>query len=87
MNPDPDAARRNNLNNIYSWSDNLLLLVESRFTAYTGLEGLRDAYYLGVESRNCESAIPNEYPSDDPKHKAFRAGYGLGVEIWGFYEP
>lgn len=70
-----------------NWSERLRLQVEAAFSAYTGLEGLRDAYYTGVESRNCEGCIPNDYPRDDPKYRAFQAGYRLGVEIWGSDEP
>lgn len=73
--------------NPHRWSERLLLRVESAFAKYTGLDGLREAYFLGVESRNCEGAIPNEYPRDDPKHQAWRAGYRLGLELWGSDEP
>lgn len=73
--------------NPHEWTERLLLRVESAFKAYTGLGGLREAYFLGVESRNCEGMIPNEYPTDDPKYKAWQAGFRLGVAIWGSAEP
>jgi hypothetical protein len=56
--------------------------LDAAFDGYTGLEGLRGAFYLGAESCDCEGMIPNEYPSDDPKHKAFRAGYQAAMKIW-----
>lgn len=65
------------------WGEELKASVDAAFAAHTGLEGLRGPFYLGVESRNCESTIPNIYPSDDPKHKAFNAGYQFGVVRWG----
>ncbi len=56
--------------------------IDAEFAAYTGLEGLRGAFYLGGESCNCEGMIPNEYPLDDPQHKAFEAGFRAGAKIW-----
>lgn len=71
-----------------SWNGgDLATRVREAFQSYTGLEGLRDAYYLGVESRNCEGTIPCEFSRDDPKYKAFNAGYRLGIDIWGSDEP
>lgn len=57
--------------------------VDAAFSGYSQLKGLRGAFYLGVESRNCEGIIPNEYPLDDPKHKAFNAGFRFGCQLWG----
>lgn len=71
----------------WTWGERLRLRVASAYNNYTRLEGLREAYYTGVESRNCEGMIPNDYPKDDPKHQAWRAGYRLGLEIWGSDEP
>lgn len=73
--------------NPHNWSERLLLQAESAFNSYTRLDGLRGAFYEGLESRDCEGCIPNEYPTDDPKHKAWQAGFRLGVEIWGSNEP
>lgn len=65
------------------WDPEFRTMVDAAFDAYSSLEGLRSSFRLGVESRNCESMIPNEYPHDDPKHRAFEAGYRFGTELWG----
>lgn len=58
----------------HEWDERTRLRVESAFCAYTRLEGLQEAFYEGVESRNCEGTIPNEYPKDDPKHRTLERG-------------
>lgn len=73
-------------NDPHSWKERIRLRVENAFAQYTRLEGLREAYYLGVESCNCCGMLPNEYPPDDPKHKAWQAGFELGIEMWGSQE-
>lgn len=66
------------------WSDrSTKLKVDAAFHSYTGLDGLRGAFYLGVESYNCNGMIANEYPLDDPQRKAFVAGFKFGRTMWG----
>jgi hypothetical protein len=64
------------------WSSETKMKIDAAFSAYCGLEGLRGAFYVGVESCNCEGMIPNPYPSDDPKHRAFVAGYQFARKLW-----
>jgi hypothetical protein len=65
------------------WSAALKADVDAAFDKYSGLEGLRGPFYVGVESCNCEGTIPNIYPADDPKRQAFSAGYKFGSKRWG----
>lgn len=65
------------------WRPETKAKIDTAFSAYTGLEGLRGAFYLGVESCNCEGMIPNEYALDDPKRRAFSAGFNFGATLWG----
>lgn len=62
------------------WGEETKARIDADFASYTGLEGLRGAFYLGAESCNCEGM--NEYPRDDPQHRAFNAGYEAGAKIW-----
>jgi hypothetical protein len=64
------------------WDERLKQKVDATFSDYTGLDGLRPAFYLGVESCNCEGAINNPFPKDDPKNRAFSAGYRFAAKLW-----
>lgn len=65
------------------WTATVRKDIEAAFRAYSGLEGLRGPFYLGAESHSLHGAIANEFPLDDPKHGAFKAGYACGKALWG----
>lgn len=56
--------------------------IDVAFSATYLAEEQRGAFYLGVESCNCEGLIPNIYSASPEKTLAFNAGYKTGCDLW-----
>lgn len=65
------------------WDEPLAAEVRQAAIQHSSLEGLHGPFFLGVESANCSGSITCPYPKDDPKYKAFAAGYAWGYKRWG----